>query len=410
MKRSGPLPHSTVRLAVLLAVIALALILVSATAVLAQEPPPNPSPPAAPRAAANPGGACSANPSPPAALTPAIRVTAPAAFAVSGSPLRIEGIARVFEGTVRYTVRDAAGAVLADGFTTAATGAPEFGPFAATLRFSVVRETAVCLQVFEESAEDGRPVNIVQVPITLRPFDPALDRGAATGAGLLAAAGLSGPAQLAAVVGDWALVRGVDTTTLLRRDGQGRWAAIAAGSGVCAVPDVPPLLCALPPALADTSGLPAATGRPAQVGALRFLVPEAATTESGAQANDLTVEQRQGEPDGPPAYAFRVSEIRAAYGPLDAWVYDRVMDGARRGCPLLLSRLELNGAEIIQAICTGPTGRPLQQLWLAPAGVPGPVALVSRIVDFPGLDPWQPLADQAVALLLASLRVEVAAP
>ena len=113
-------------------------------------------------------GSCSPNPSPPDAADPSIRVASPAAGARVGSPLTITGLARVFEATVSFALFDAAGRPIARGFTTAAAAGPALAPFTGTLPFSVAQETAACLWVFEESARDGSPRNVVQVPLTLQ--------------------------------------------------------------------------------------------------------------------------------------------------------------------------------------------------------------------------------------------------
>jgi hypothetical protein len=81
----------------------------------------------------------------------------------------VEGLARVFEATVRIRVLAANGTILADTFTTAEAGAPAFGTFAATVSVPVDSRTAACVQVFEESARDGSAVNVVQVEIVLEP-------------------------------------------------------------------------------------------------------------------------------------------------------------------------------------------------------------------------------------------------
>ena len=123
--------------------------------------------------AAQARGACGPNPSPPNAADPAVRATAPAAGARAGSPLRVSGQARVFEAVVSLELKDAAGRTIARSSTQAAAGAPVLAPFSATLPFTVTRESPACLWVFEASARDGSPRNVVQVPLTLLPPAPA---------------------------------------------------------------------------------------------------------------------------------------------------------------------------------------------------------------------------------------------
>jgi hypothetical protein len=51
----------------------------------------------------------------------------------------------------------------------AAEAGPALSPFAASVPFSVATEQPGCIRVFEASARDGSPVNVVQVPVTLSP-------------------------------------------------------------------------------------------------------------------------------------------------------------------------------------------------------------------------------------------------
>ena len=118
---------------------------------------------------AQPPNVCGANPSPPNAADPSVRVSAPAAGARVVGPLRIAGLARVFEASVALELRGPAGETIARGYTMAREGAPALAPFEGTLDFTVATETPACLWVFEESAADGRPRNVVQVPLVLLP-------------------------------------------------------------------------------------------------------------------------------------------------------------------------------------------------------------------------------------------------
>src|SRR5215217_3775401 len=121
------------------------------------------------RSSAQPASACGTNPSPPDAADASVRVTAPEPGATVVSPLRVVGQARVFEATVSLELRDGAGRVIARGTAMAAEAGPALAPFETTLSFTVTGETPACLRVFEESARDGSPRNVVQVPLTLAP-------------------------------------------------------------------------------------------------------------------------------------------------------------------------------------------------------------------------------------------------
>ena len=179
--------------------------------------------------AALPGGrvveatqSCPANPSPPDAADPSMILNQPAEGDTVTSPVHIEGLARVFEANVRITVYSASGMVLEDTFTTAAEAGPALAPFEADVPFTVLVEQAGCIRVWEESAADGSPRNVVQVEVNLSPAaaetptaTPAPLEPPNTGdAGLVSGGG--GPKTLAAIVSAVALLLGV-TVVAARR-------------------------------------------------------------------------------------------------------------------------------------------------------------------------------------------------
>jgi hypothetical protein len=85
---------------------------------------------------------------------------------VPGGRLVVKGEASVHEGNVSLRLRDAGGRVMAQGYTTAATGAPGRGAFSGALSFAAPdRPQRWTLEVFEVSAEDGRVVYRVHVPV-----------------------------------------------------------------------------------------------------------------------------------------------------------------------------------------------------------------------------------------------------
>lgn len=96
---------------------------------------------------------------------PAIWVTSPVKDQVITSPVTIRGNARVFEATVSFRLKDAAGNVLAEGFTTAAEGAPGRGDFEGELAFKPDGSGQGQLEVFEESMKDGSDLNKVIIPV-----------------------------------------------------------------------------------------------------------------------------------------------------------------------------------------------------------------------------------------------------
>lgn len=56
-----------------------------------------------------------------------------------------------------------------EGFTTATCGSGCYGTFSELVPLHVKARTDVVLDVFESSAEDGRPLHKVTVPFTLLP-------------------------------------------------------------------------------------------------------------------------------------------------------------------------------------------------------------------------------------------------
>lgn len=100
---------------------------------------------------------------------PPIVVETPAPGDEVHGPLIITGTANVFEATVSIKVTGENGETLAESFTTATCGTGCRGDFEKRLSIEVDRRTSVIVKVFESSAEDGRPTNVVRVPVTLVP-------------------------------------------------------------------------------------------------------------------------------------------------------------------------------------------------------------------------------------------------
>jgi hypothetical protein len=85
---------------------------------------------------------------------------------VEGGRMVVTGEASVHEGNVSLRLRDGAGRVVAQGYTTAATAAPGRGPFSGALTFTAPGQTQRwTLEVFEVSAADGSIVYAVHVPV-----------------------------------------------------------------------------------------------------------------------------------------------------------------------------------------------------------------------------------------------------
>ncbi len=100
-------------------------------------------------------------------IAPAIVVDAPMPGDTVISPIEIVGTADVFEATVSYRLLDENGDVIASGVATALCGTGCRGSFEVALDYEVDHDQDGTLEVFEESAKDGRPTNVVSIPVTL---------------------------------------------------------------------------------------------------------------------------------------------------------------------------------------------------------------------------------------------------
>lgn len=84
-------------------------------------------------------------------------------FASTGDRILACGLARVFEATVSFELRDEEGRVLGRGYTTAAAGGPDWGYF--ELKVDNPPEETAQLVLFQESAKDGSPLDQVNLPV-----------------------------------------------------------------------------------------------------------------------------------------------------------------------------------------------------------------------------------------------------
>ncbi len=101
-------------------------------------------------------------------LLPAILVADPVIGATVSSPVEISGMADVFEATVSLRILDENGAEIATGFTTATCGTGCLGDYSTTLAYHVDDDQPGTVEVFEASAENGQPINVVDIPVTLQ--------------------------------------------------------------------------------------------------------------------------------------------------------------------------------------------------------------------------------------------------
>jgi hypothetical protein len=101
--------------------------------------------------------------------TAAIVVDEPIENAQVSSPVLVSGTADVFEGTVSIRILDENGAILSEDFTTATCGSGCQGTYRTRVRFRVDHKQRGSIQVFESSAENGEPLHLVEIPVTLLP-------------------------------------------------------------------------------------------------------------------------------------------------------------------------------------------------------------------------------------------------
>jgi spore germination protein GerM len=100
---------------------------------------------------------------------PAILVESPSIGERVDNPVTVSGTANVFEATVSLRILNARGKEIARTFTTATCGTGCRGDYSVSVSYRVDREQPGVIEVFESSAEDGRPMNVVRIPVTLTP-------------------------------------------------------------------------------------------------------------------------------------------------------------------------------------------------------------------------------------------------
>jgi hypothetical protein len=98
--------------------------------------------------------------------TPQILIESPLPEDTVTSPVRLRGTANVFEANVTIEARDETGAVIYEGFTTATSGTGTRGTFDTTIPLPD-EQGPIEIVAYEASAEDGRPLHVVTVPVML---------------------------------------------------------------------------------------------------------------------------------------------------------------------------------------------------------------------------------------------------
>jgi len=100
-------------------------------------------------------------------ILPLIFVEQPLPGDVVTSPIEIVGVSNTFEATLQYRVELDGGDVLAEGFATASCGSGCWGDFTILPAYGLPGPAAGYVVLYESSAEDGREINIVRIPVRL---------------------------------------------------------------------------------------------------------------------------------------------------------------------------------------------------------------------------------------------------
>lgn len=98
-------------------------------------------------------------------MSPVILVESPGLGGTIRSPLRVWGSANTFEAVFRLQLLGAGGTVVHDQQVTATSGTGTRGTFDVTFPYQAPAGT-MTLRLFEHSAEDGAPINQVELPVT----------------------------------------------------------------------------------------------------------------------------------------------------------------------------------------------------------------------------------------------------
>ena len=98
---------------------------------------------------------------------PAISVESPLDGDTVSSTFDVTGTANVFEANVTIDVIGGSGEMLIETFTTATCGTGCRGTFKEKLELPAGTTGPITLKVYESSAEDGRPVNVVKISLTV---------------------------------------------------------------------------------------------------------------------------------------------------------------------------------------------------------------------------------------------------
>jgi predicted small lipoprotein YifL len=97
-------------------------------------------------------------------VTPAILVESPLPGDTVTSPLRVHGTANTFEATFDLEIRNSSGVKVAWRFVTASSGSGTRGTYDTTISFPHTGGP-ITLVAYEPSAENGKPIHVVRIPL-----------------------------------------------------------------------------------------------------------------------------------------------------------------------------------------------------------------------------------------------------
>lgn len=100
-------------------------------------------------------------------VLPAIFVESPTPGQAAGNPVRLTGTANTFEAAfmVRILGRDGSTIVEVPAMATSGTGTR--GTFDVTVPYPLAAGGPGAVVVYEQSAQDGSPINLIEIPVTL---------------------------------------------------------------------------------------------------------------------------------------------------------------------------------------------------------------------------------------------------
>ena len=109
---------------------------------------------------------CQPNPDP--ATPDTVQVDSPISGDSVTSPITVSGRIAAFEAQFKITIFDATGGLIADVLAMSEEG-QVLSPFSEDVAFSVSEDTQACIWVYDLSARDGSPIDVVQISVTLSP-------------------------------------------------------------------------------------------------------------------------------------------------------------------------------------------------------------------------------------------------